>query len=190
MKKIVLFVGLVTAALSSSARADFSLDLDLGAAPGIQDTIAATSGTFSVDVVLGLSGGDALGSYEFNLDYDETEIAFVSFVNNVPSPLVQISAGSDNGSIYGLVGSGSFTPGTETAADATFTVGTFQFSILAAANDGVDLTLTGVNAFRGDNSPITASGAFGGGIVAVPEPSSIAVLGLTCVGLVMRRRRA
>ena len=138
-----------------------------------------------------IGAGSLTLDYAFALDFDFTNtgqqiLQFHLFENVTPSGtwnyLVTLADGAMTSTLAGVVAGGNPPRGALTLVASDFAGLTFATTI-----DRISITLSGPN---GGGLSRTNSG-LGARIVAVPEPTSIALLGLTGIGgvLVARRRR-
>jgi PEP-CTERM motif len=115
------------------------------------------------------------GSYGFSFDISGNQRGLAD-----DEALFEITADDP----FQCLGCASFTSGTVFAGDPFFTAGPFDFQLFAATS--VTITLRDLG---GDNSGVIIDNVLLTGPDQVPEPASLALLGLGLAGLGYRRRR-
>lgn len=157
--------------------------------------IASTGAPISVDLVVsGLGNGTSLGTFDINLGYDASVLAFT---------------GADFGNQLDLFGLGdvrSVTPdpgnvnvfevSLESIADLnnlqqpSFRLATITFnSLISAINSPLTISINAIGDASGSSIPVSTTGATFTITSSVPEPSvyGMLVLGITGFGMIRRR---
>lgn len=141
-----------------------------------------------------IGGGSLTLNYDLAADFDFTNtgnqfLQFHLFENVTPSGTwdysVTVADGATSETLVGTLLGGTPPGGVLSFEDSDFGAG---IAAIAATIDRISITVTGPN---GGGVSRTDSGLGGARIIAVPEPSAIALLGLTGIGGVIfaRRRR-
>ncbi len=190
--KLMIACLVVLLTLSQRTDAAFELALDMVPGGGIDSNIDVMTGApVQVDVYLIQTGSDSLSGYSFGVAFNNADLTFNSASgHNVPAGLSGFSSPTlMNGLTYtaasfpvaGLADNTHFLGSLNFTADLTY----FNVTNLSFTSVGVSREVAGVSTAV-PMSDITLNG---GSVSAVPEPSSLAVLGLTAGGLLVRRRR-
>jgi len=183
---------------ASQLHADVLLQFDLDtAADGIQLSRSAEIGeTFDVDVVMTLVGPEDLASFSFDALFDGTYINVlgVTIPDNRPAGFEQpgtVTFDNVAGTLGTFAGgpSASGTLGASNGEELELPIlGTISLTTLNPTSSAVTEFLTFANGnFDGLGGVNFDAGAIT--IAAIPEPSSLALCGLICGGVLARRSR-
>jgi hypothetical protein len=197
----------------SPSRADIILSVDLDpATPGIQSNGDFAPGqTITADIVMNLSGNSTLSAYQFSLRFDRNELTFVSRSETAPpgfgffetdaSNGNNLATSSDQGLLYRFgadSGAGPIAPaGPFVVASAVFTArnatgGLGDIDIAPGKfEDGLDDFLANGTFLPIPNSQLVFNGASITPVAAIPEPTSLSLIGMTLlIGASFRRQRS
>lgn len=204
MRSIGLLLFLVSSMVGTGAHGafDYTLSFTADGTPPVSAFTGNVGDTIQIPVYL-FETGTNTGTQGFA---DGLQLYGAVFQVNLSSQSLSSATGNNplNGGVSGNLA--GFSTSFSGAGVASSVAGTGRSALIGTVN--VELTTVGVSTIQlAENTTLSNEATLGlsGGspnvsidvsnfssasISAVPEPSSIAVLGLTCVGLVMRRRRA
>lgn len=193
----------VAAFLVRSANAQVTVSVDMDTTlDDIQDRRAADPGeSFPVDIVFEV-GPSGLSSYGVSVQFDTFELDLLGATPALEllPPDFDFNLTQGVAGVFEDIGGGLGQVSTFEAAtlgmgpaESNFIVGTIDFAVATALDDGLPniipgLFNTGIDGFF-DNAGRSVEPVFEPGSV-VPEPSSIALMVLGCIGVVRRKGRA
>ncbi len=186
----VILAGLLVVCSTAHTRAGFELGVDLGA--GIGNDVSVSIGdtiTASIYLTQSLPYSNKLLTYGFGVSNPVGTVVGVPTHTppTTPAFVAQVNPTALNGLTF--VGGDNFFDGIQGLDDGTYLLGTIQVEVTSFGQ--IAPIIDGGN---GDHGLFDTTGAPIGGVTltgasAVPEPSALAVLGLSAVGMVVRRRR-
>lgn len=205
MKNTWLLTLLSCIALIGSARGEVILNVALDP-PAVGPSYFAGD-TVTANLVMELTTPTDLGAYNFSVEYDSNELTFLSATNNgffSLAPFTNPTSAAGSNVVRNFDGFVLAANSGETAPRGPTTAGVLQFrvnSVLGLDDSGIDIRprlssenpsedafFTIAGAQLADSS-LNFSGASVNTIAAVPEPTSLAALGIGAVALYRHRRR-
>ncbi len=206
-KKILwLFLALSSVLPISTGRTEIIVSVDMDAAtPGIQSSFQGTPGsTLTAGLWMQLTAATSIATYNFSVEYDRTELTFQSR-SETPGNLTGLSeldTSNPNETATGRLrrfDGGTFASG-PVGPFGPVKIGEIVFSTLNPAGGPADFDVTPGRFeplfdtfFDNGFAEVTSLVTFNGGsfsVAAIPEPSSLSLLGLTIFAGAFRRRRS
>ncbi|MDZ4849120.1 MAG: PEP-CTERM sorting domain-containing protein [Pirellulaceae bacterium] len=210
LKNLCFVVPLLACLSSNPSHAGIVIRIDMDSVlPGIQSTVLALPGaTITAGLWMELTSPSSISSYNFSVRYDSNELTFASR-SETPGNLTGLSE-IDNGAAEAAPYTINGVPGMvlsrfDGATLGNGPVGPFgpvkvaevNFTSSAIAGDLLDLDIvpgtfdTLFNEFFDNNGNFVNANIqfFGGSVTAVPEPSSMMLLGGATAALAWRRNR-
>jgi len=160
-------------------------------------TIATSvGGTIAFDVLVGDLGADAVGSYDLDLSFDGSKLAFTSFdfgaLLGGPAASLQ-SAGAAGGVVDAAEVSLLLPAELDALQGDPVNLGTVRFAVLAEGASDVGVTQAIVGNAVGRQLTVTSTGSVritAGPVIPEPGAALLFVLGLAAVAHGARRTRA